>query len=874
MTPPLLPGWLLQLALPAPEADQLLGDLDEEFTDVQSQNRGRVASHIWYWKQAAFSIAPMRRQARRRKSRDRARGVAPQGPSEQLVRDFRFGVRSLAKHPTYTLVAVLTLGLGIGANTAIYSVVEAVLLEPLPYDDPGSIYRAWKHRDDGTLDDFSFRVVDYKEARVSEVYTAVGADFVISTPVLIPGQDPIQVDGRMITGDFFDVFGVTPQLGRFFAPDEIAAGDALVAVVTHGFWTRMFGADPAALGQMIDLGSFSAELVGVLPENYEHVSGAPELFIPYTIGTSRWTAHWLDLYVRVRPEVDAGFASEEMNGVIERAAQADGRDNNWNATLEPLHTMVVGDVKTAVWAVFLTVSFVLLIACVNVANLGLARASARADEFAVRRALGAGRGRLVRQLMVEQLTLAAIGGAVGIGLSWAVLRGILAIAPQSVPRLEGATLDPTVLAFTAVVTIAVGLIFGLVPALAGTRTKPDGSRGGVGGGFLVRALVASQVALAVTLLVGAGLLVKTVQALVDQDLGFERSGALAFQVTAPGSRYPTGADAFTFFDDLRNRLHELPGVTAVGALTDLPLAGEGAVSTVNSEARVRAGVPGVTTLQRRATEGVFAATGTEVVDGRGFSSLDRNDGETVVVISQRLAEQFFPGESAVGRRVTWGNDAPEDDAWMTVVGVVADVRYRQMEGLRDPQIYQAHIQSTPRTMSVVMRTTGDLGALRESARATLSTLDPTLPMFGVTTLQGVVDEALAGREFTRTLFGMFAALALILTVAGIYGVLSFAVSRRIREIGVRMALGAGIPAVTRDIVSRAVSLAVVGVALGLGGAYAVYRGLESLFFGVQVADPLVYLGGAVAMGVAVLLASWVPARRACAVDPAKVLRGE
>jgi len=801
---------------------------------------------------------------------------------DSIYQDVRYAMRKLWTAPTFTAAAVLTLALGIGATTAIFSVVDTVLLESLPYSQPERILRAWAHSDDGDIRDFSFRVSEYRElATHTDVFEAVGAEFPWSSTVLLPDQEPLQVQGRMLTPDFFRVFGTGPRLGRMFTTDEIAGGDALVTLVTHDFWTRYLGADPAAVGRTLDFAGTSFTLIGVLPEDYQHISGDDaEVFIPYTIGTSRWIAHWLYLYGQVQPEVTAARAEEEINVVIDAIGETDRRSEGWHATVEPLHTMVVGDVRTAVWATFATVALVLLIACVNVANLTLARAGARVSEITIRRALGAGRRRIVRQLLVENLVLATAGGMVGVVAAIVGLQALVSLAPPSIPRLSEATIDPTVLVFSLVVTLTTGIVFGLFPAVRATRggmgeTLRHQSRTTTGGrryGGLLGGLVVSEVALALTLLVAAGLMVRTFRELQNEELGFQRGGALTFRVNVPGTRWPDDTATDAFYTQLRAGLSALPGVTAVGAGTDLPVSGQGAVSTVNSEERVRAGqVEGVTALQRRTTAGFFEALGTPLLAGRSFGSEDRADSETTAIISESLARRLFADQQAVGRRVGFGNQPDEDD-WKTVVGVVADVRYIDADKVDDPQIYQAHPQSAVRDMAVVVRTTGDPQALLEPAKEVLYGLDAQVAMHGVTTLDGLVDRALAGRRFTMSLFSLFAGVALLLTVAGIYGVLSFVVGRRRRELGVRMALGARSADVTRLVVREGMRLVVAGLVLGVIGALAASQLLGSLLYGVSATDPSTYVGVVAILAAVGLAACYLPARQGSRVDPMKVLR--
>jgi len=861
---------LARLLLSREDAGRLLGDLDEEYSDIQRPSRGRVAAGAWYWRQVLGSIWAFRTAG---SSSGKANAL------ESLAQDVRYALRGLRRSPTFAASATLTLALGIGATTAIFSVVNAVLLRSLPYDQPERIVRAWDNTEDGEVTDFSFRVVEYRELRNrTDVFEVVGAEFPVSATLIADGREAHQIQGRRITSDFFRVFGVEPRLGRMFTAEEIAAGDQLLAVVTHGFWTRHLGSDPDAVGRLLAVDGRSFTVLGVLPDTYVHVSGSDaQLFIPYTIGTRSWIGHWLDVYGRLRPGVSRERATEEIDAVIEAVRDTDRPGDRWYATVASLHDTVVGDVRAPIWAVFGVVAMVLLLACVNVANLTLARSTSRVVEMAVRRSLGAAHGRLLRQLLVENLVVAALGGALGVAVAWATLGFLVRLAPPSIPRMGETGLDPVVLGFSLAVSAATALVFGLGPALRTARsvTGPRGGRGDTGGRAfhgLLGGLVVTEVALTLTLLMAAGLTVRTLQHLQREDLGFDRQAAATFRISVPSSRYPTAEDTHAFYSLVREALEALPAVTAVGAATDLPVSGPGAVATVTSEERVRSGSQeGVTVLQRRATVGFFRALGTPVLAGRAFDARDRSDGDRVVIVSESLARALFESGDAVGRRLGW-SAAPGEGDWATIVGVVADVRYEAVEREPDPQVYQAHAQSTSREMALVLRTDGDPLAVVEPARAALARLDPAIPVFSVGTLNGLVDLALSGRRFTSSLFGLFALVALALAAAGLYGVLAFAVGQRRREIGVRMAVGAGGRGVAALVLARGGKLIALGLVAGSAGAVLAGRLLRGLLVGVRPFDAptfAVVVGLLAAVGAVACLA---PALGASRVDPVDVLR--
>lgn len=880
MTPesPAAARWLVRRAAgDATRAADLLADLDEEFRTHQLAARGPRGARLWYWRQAWAAVPHL---ASRRWERARAGGWAAEG----LPADARYAVRTLGRSPLYAATAVLTLALGIGANTALFSVVRGVLLAPLPYGEPERIYRAWTHTDDGDIADFSFRVVEYRDLYERPgPFAAVGAEFPISGTLNAPDAEPVQVEGRMVTPGFFEVFGVTPAAGRTFGSDEIEGGEALVALVSHRLWRSALAGRPDAVGSTLDLDGRAFTVIGVLPPSYTHVSDPDvDVFIPYTIGTSRWIARWLDLYVRVRPGVEAEGALAAIDATIDRIGEREERSRGWHASVEPLAHMVVGDVSRTVWVLFASVGLLLIIACVNTASLSLARSVERIAGVRLRFALGAGRARLVRQIVVESLVVAALGGLAGLAIGALGLRALVAIAPPDVPRLDEVGLDPWVLAFTAGITLAAGLLSGLVPALR--ATGPDGAarlatgaRGDVaarGAQPLLAGLVVAEVAMALALLVGAGLLVRTVGALHDTEMGFEAPGALAFQVSLPAARYRGAAEVTGFYRRYLDALAGIGGVTAVGAAADLPLGGRGAVASLNSEARVLSGeLDRVSALQRRATPTLFRALGTPLLDGRTFLPEEDTSRPDVLVLSESLARALFPAGGAVGSRVTF-RPSPGEEDWLTVVGVVADVQYLAPDAPLGFQLYEAHGQSPVRQMGVVVRGDGDPARFLAPARALLREMDPTLPLFGAATLSERVERSLARQAFAMRAFALFATISVLMAAAGVYGVLAFAVSRRRREIGVRMALGAPRSRVVTAVVGRGAALAAAGIGPGLLLAWALQRGMRGMLFGVEgVQLAVVGVTAACTLAVAVA-AAWLPAARAARVDPSAALRAE
>ncbi len=872
--PPRVAAWLVQRVLTPSHADRVLGDLDEEYVEQQWPAHGPLRARIWYWRQALLSIRALRNKPFPVLPRDHS-------PIQNSLLDIRFALRQLAARPTYTLATVLTFALGIGATTAIFAMVNGVLLRPLPYDGAESIVRYWAHSDDGDTLDFSFRVNEYRELRKhDDVFEYVGAEFPATFTLLPEEGEPRQLQARRVSSDFFRVFGVEPALGRMFTVEETDAGDAIVALVSHALWSRDLGGDANVIGRTIDLSGNPFEVVGVLPADYQHVSGADvDVFFPYSLGTSRWTAHWLDLYGRLQPGTTPAVAEERVNTVIDAVAEADARTGGWHATGESLHEMTVGDVRPALWATLATVVLVMLIGCVNVAMLTLARMRARVPELALRSALGARRGRIMRQLLVESVLLSLIGGAVGLAVAFATLELLLRLAPAAIPRLDTVALDPVVLGSAAAATLLIGLVLGLATGYRPVTGDPQiglagSGRGSTRRGSTLGSLVILEVAMAITLLVGAGLMVRTLDRLQREDLGFRRDGVLTFRVVVPSTRYPESTDTVAFYAELRERLLRLPDVTHVGAGTDLPVSGEGAVSTLRSEDRIRGGnTEGVTSLQRRASTGFLETLGVPLLAGRTFDHTDTRDGTTVLVISASLARALFGEDDPIGQRVSFRRE-PEDDDWKTVIGVVGDVRYQSVDQIEEPQLYQFHPQSAAREMALVVRTRGNPRSFIDAAHAVVKNLDPQVPVYEARTLQAITNAAMADRRFVTVLISLFAAVALLLSMAGIYGVLATVVSRQRQEIGVRMALGASPSTVTGQVVRRGMRWVAAGVLLGLLGAAGVTRLLSALLYGVAPTDPLTFAVGAGILAAVGLAASYLPARRAARVDPVAALRQE
>ncbi|MCZ6915896.1 MAG: ABC transporter permease [Gemmatimonadetes bacterium] len=802
---------------------------------------------------------------------------------DQLRQDLTFAFRSMARNSGYTAMAIATLALGIGANTAIFSVVDSVLLRPLPYHDHERIVRGWANQPTEGIEHFSFRVVEYQQlAAQSTSFSVVGADFPIDLTITGEGAEPERVAGAMATPRYFEVFGATPALGRTFTQTDLDDGNQLVAVVTHGFWTRRLGADPGVVGEPVILNGNSFVLLGVLPEDFVLVEGDAEVFIPYTVGTQRWIGRWLNLYGKLRTGVTITRAEGELNAVMAGVGERDNRSRGWTATFEPLREMVVGSVRPALVAMLGTVVLVLLISCANVANLALARTATREREIVVRLALGAGRARIVRQMLVESLVIAlAAGGAGALLATWGV-RALVILAPASIPRLDGVGVNPGVLAFALILSVAAGVLFGSAPALhasrssigASLRQQSRNASAGARGHRMLDMLVVAEIALALVLLVGAGLMLRSFSRLLEVDVGFNRSNVLALQVSPPAAKYRERHDLMAYYDRLETRIGALPGVLSVGRGSDLPLSGQAALAGGISEERWRAGERDIVpALQRVVNAEFFSTLQIPLLSGRAYDAGQDTDNPQRLVINQAFADALWPGENAVGKRLTSSRN-PEDDDWMEIIGVVGNVQYEGMGDVPNPTLYQFHPHQSWRTMLLFVRTAGDPQAMIASARSAVRSLDADVPVYQVRVLPDVVDQSVAAPRFHVWLFGLFGAVALVLAAAGIYGVLSFAVAQRSREIGIRMAIGARQQSVIQMIMRRGLILVLAGSVLGLASAALATRVLQSLLYAVSPTDPATLAAVVFILGATALAACYIPARRASRVDPMVVLRDE
>ncbi len=801
-----------------------------------------------------------------------------------ISQDLSYAWRSLRKRPGFAAVAIVTLALGIGANTAIFSVVQGVVLEPLPYPEPGRLMTVWEDHTarGGPAREWTGRAnfLDWRARnRVFEhvaVYTGWG-------PNLTGVGEPERLVGELVSAAYFAALGVEPAAGRAFTGVDEDPGAERVVIVTDGLWRRRFGGDPGILGKTVSLDGEPYAVVGVLPAGFESPFTADvEIWrpLPFRPGDDDRGSYFLRAVGRLRPGVSLDLARSDLTRVgRELSGEHPEYYRDVAVSVVPLHEIVVGPTRPALLALMGSVGFVLLIACANVANLLLARSAARRREMAIRASLGAGRARIMRQLLTESLLLTLLGGGLGLLAGTWGIEALKSIAPAGAPRLDGVGLNLEVLAFTAGLTLLTGLLFGLAPALRASRPDLVGSLqhgeragGGAARSRLRGALVVSEVALALVLLIGAGLLIRSFWGLTRVDPGFRAAGAIGANLQLPRTSYREPEAIAAFFDQLLERLDARPSLAAAGAVSVLPLSGDDSDVDVTIEGRPapapgdRAGV-----WYRAVSSGYFETMGIRRVAGRGFTDRDRAGSMPVAIVNETLARRHFAGEDPIGQRLKLGG--PDSTRpWRTIVGVIGDVRHKGLGLEPAEELFLPHAQFPRRIMTVVMRPRSEAVEALEVLRSEVRALDPDLPIGGVTSLTALVRGSLALPRFTALMLATFAALALALAAIGVYGVLSYAVSRRRREIGVRMALGADRGDVLALVVGGGLRLIGAGLAIGLPLALVASRLLRRLLIEISPHDPLTLGATAVVLVAAGSLACYLPARRAARFDPVVSLR--
>ena len=808
-----------------------------------------------------------------------------------MTRDVKYAVRRLLHNPGFSLIVVMTLALGIGANTAIFSIVNGVLLRPLPYDQPERLV-ALNHfyaNLDGL--EAGFAVPTYRDIRERmQIFDAFAVGQGWNANLTGMGQ-PERLLASKTTAEFFKVFGVAPQLGRTFAAGEDQAGRDKVVVLSHGFWQRRFGGEASVIGRKILLDGEPYDVIGVMPVGFYSFFNrvtdlwAPVVFTPEQYGDNRRTNEFLVAAGRLKAGIGIAQATRDVSAFADSLKRdfPDSYSRQWTIVAASMNEMSTRRIKTALLVLVGAVGFVLLIACANIANLLLARAASRTREVAVRAAVGATRMDLIRQLLAESVLLSVVGAVAGLGIAYGAVRGLVATVPVDLLRVEAIQIDGTVLAFTLAIAVVTGLLFGIAPAIHASRTDlhdalKDGARtAGEGRGhWLRRGLVVAEVALALTLLVGAGLLIRSFARLQGVAPGFDPRNLITVNVALPRAKYTTPVSRAAFFETLRLRLVELPGVESVGATSNIPFGGNWSTGSFNVEGyQSPEGQPGPWGDQRLVTPGFHEAMKIKLLRGRLIAPTDREGAPRVVVVDDEMVRRYWPNTDPIGKRITFNDDMTAADVeWITVIGVVEHTAHEGLDAERRVQLYRPVQQQPIMQMTYALRSQGDPTQLVTSVRQAVLAIDPDQPIAQVRTMDAMMNEALGQRKLSMYLLGSFAGLALLLSAIGIYGVMSFDVTRRSQELGVRMALGAARGSVLSLVMKQGVGLALVGVVLGLAGAFALTRVLEAQLFGVTRTDPATFALVAVVLTLVATMATLVPALRATRLDPVQALRCE
>jgi predicted permease len=807
---------------------------------------------------------------------------------DDLKQDVRFAIRTLAKNPGFTAIAVLTLALGIGANSAIFSVVNGVLLEPLPYPHPEQLLRAWQNFTTSTSSEpgpiSAVNLDDWRARRrvLADIAGYWFSDGQSGTDLTGAGE-PQRLSATFVTPGFWNTLDVRPEIGRVPRDDEMVRGsnDKLV-VLTHAFWQRQFGGARSVIGTRVTLGGDSYEIVGVMPPSFHFPSSHADVYIPFsTIPDNAIPrirpVRVLAMVARMKPGVTVAQANAELNSIAHGLAEEYPNVNATGATAlaVPLQQSIVGKVRTSLLVLLGAVGFVLLIASVNLAGLLLARATSRERELAIRAALGAAQGRLVRQLFTESLVLAGLGGALGIVVAKLGMQVLITLGGSQLPRAEDIRIDGPVLMFTAGLAILTGIAFGLVPAIRASQpelqhTLRSGTRGSThGGGRLRDALVVAEVALAMVLVVGAGLMTRSFIELTHVDLGFVPDNRIAVNYTISTARHSAPGEYLDVYRAMLDKVREVPGVTAAGAIRDLPFRGDGeSVGFLPPGTAPSANGSGPTATLMFTSEGFFKAMGIPLIAGRDLSRQDRKGAPLVLVVNQAFAKRYLPGRNPVGQFLML------DTLHVPIVGLVGDVRQTAVDEAAAPRMYASVYQISRVKVNLVVRTSENPQLMIKRVEDAIHAVDPQQTITAAFTLDDVVGEAVARPRLLTLLLGLFGAMGLVLGALGIYGVLAYLVTQRTREIGVRLALGAQRRDVLAMVMGSGLRLSGLGVAIGVVGALALTRLMSGVLYGVTATDPLTFGAvGIVLLGVAAL-ASGVPAWRAMRVDPVEALRGE
>ena len=820
--------------------------------------------------------------------RELAYDVRAGGGLETMWQDLRFGVRTLIRNPGFAAVAILTLALGTGATSAIFSLVYGVVLKPLPYHEPDRLLSVVEHRNGVDMGLSAPDYLDWRAAATSFEQLAASAG---TTANLTGRGEPERVLAVRVSGNYFDALGVPPAHGRGFAWSDEPHGAPRVAVLGDGLWRRRFAADPSLVGQTIAINGEPHIVVGIMPARLSLRSTGAQLWLPLGFTPRELQmpgARYLSVTGRLRPGITGTQAQAELAEIARRTEKVRPQSNtNVTARVRSLHEVVVSQVRDAAFILLAAVSFVLLIACANVANLLLARATRRHAEMSVRAALGASRSRIARQLLIESAVIGLAGAVAGLALASVMAEILKNVLPEDIPRLRQIRVDAVVLGFTLAVSLVASLLFGVAPALRASRPElqqalRDESRSS--GGFRRRRLsstiVATEIALALVLLVAAGLLLRSFVRLQRVELGFDPANLATARMNLPEARYGPASEIAAFYEELATRLGQQPGVTAAAVASNIPLTGSGISISMTIEGRPRPArvedTPNV--FSRFVSADYFRTLGVRVARGRDFSSADRANAPAVAIVNETTARRYWPDQDPLGQRFKLDDDR---EGAVEIVGVVADVKHFGLARSPEPEVFMPlpqttllHWQWMQRSMIAIARTSGEpesaAGAIRQAVRA----LDDQLPLYNLQSMEQLVSESTGDRRVGLALVGVFAAVALVLASIGVYGVMAVMVAGRAREIGIRLALGARPSDVRSMILRDGAALTAVGVVIGVIAAFALTRMMEALLFETPATDPVTFLTVAAVIAIAAMLACWVPARRSTRVDPVIALRAE
>ena len=812
---------------------------------------------------------------------------------DTLIRDIRYAFRALAKQPGFTAIVLLTLGLGIGASTAIFSVVNSVVLRNLPYRQPDRIVAIQELSEKGTrVQVTSANFLDWRaQNTVFEHLAAIRED----TSNLALSDSAERIDIAQTSANFFDVFGVVAAHGRLFIAADEQAGHDPVVVIGHALWQSKFGGDPGVVGKPIRLDGRNYTVVGIAPRGFQYPAETeawlpplklvPELFPDQDVTQTRGMGY-LSAVALLKPGVSLPQAAAEMETITARLRQQfpESNNNRFNKVVS-LHRHLIGETDTMLWLLLGAVTFVLLIACANVANLLLANAAGRQKEIAIRTALGASRFRVVRQLFTESALLALAGGAVGLLLAvWGVPL-ITRLLPREFPRLNEIQIDWPVLGFTLAASVLTGVLFGLAPAFHITKfgvqdamkESSHGAGGSVHRSRMRHALIVAEVALSVVLLAGAGLLFRSFIQLQSVTAGFTPEQVLTARLSPAGEKFRTDTDTdyINYYNRVLQRIASVPGVREAGVINTLPLK-KGPTFRFRIEGRDPLPIDKWPPANYRSVSpNYFHVMNVPLLQGRPFMDSDNEQAPTVLLVNQSLVQQNFGGENVVGKRINFGRtDSNQQPVWLEIVGVVADVKNQELKERPEPEVYFSSQQSPFDAMSLVIRSTVEPSSLAASVRQAVNEVDKTVPVADIETMDRIVTESVMQPRFNMVLLGLFSAIALVLSAAGIYGVTSYTVTQRTRELGIRLALGAQLGDVLRLILKQGLIVIFIGVAIGLGAAFVLTRLLKTLVFGVSTTDPLTFVGITLLLSLIALIACYVPARRATKVNPLVALRYE